>query len=269
MTGQPPGTLVRAPARLSRRGLVTLLLVAAFAASLLPVEWNLHTGGAAALGDMLAALLQPDLSPAYLARAGRAALLTVAYATTGMTVAVLLGIPAALVASGVLVRGRGARTASAGAARALLAVPRAPDELVWALLFVEIFGLSPWAGVLGIGLPYGATIGRVLAERLQDVPDEPLAALRSAGASEWQVLLYGRIPHVIADAVAYVSYRYECGVRAAAILSFVGLGGIGLEIDIALADLRFGRVWTLAAVLTLLIVAIDAASSRVRAWIAQ
>lgn len=267
MSPRPPGSLVRRPAELSRRGLLTLLLVGAFGLSLLTPEWSLHTGGLGAAGEIMTAIVRMDLSPSYLLRVVEAAGVTLAYATTGMTVAVLLGVPAALVASGVLARARPVRLLTSGGARSLMAVLRAMDELVWALLFVQVFGFSAWTGVLGIGLPYAAIIGRVLAERLQDAPEEPLRALRSTGASEWQVLVYGRLPQIMADVVAYLSYRYECAVRAGAILSVVGLGGIGLEIDVALADLRFERVWTLAAGLTVLIVAVDALSARVRQWV--
>lgn len=257
--------------RLSRRGVLTLILVTAVLASLVavvavdPADRLLNRGGLGLLTEILTSVLRPDLSPAFLARVGRATMLSVAYAVAGTTVAVVIGLPGALLASGVLARGRRLRLTSATAARGFLAVPRAIHEIVWALLFVEAFGLSPWAGILAIGIPYGAIIARVLAERLQDVPPAPLEALRAAGASQWQVLLFGRMPQIGPDVAAYLFYRFECAVRAAAILSFVGLGGIGLEVDVALADLRFGRVWTLLFALVLVIMAIDVVSARLRA----
>lgn len=269
-TSWPPGPRLTTP-RLSRRGVLSLVLVAAVLASLVavvavdPADRLLNRGGFGLLAEIVTSVVRPDLSPAFLARVGRATMLSVAYAVAGTTVAVVIGLPGALLASGVLARGRRLRLASVTAARGLLAVPRAVHELVWALLFVEAFGLSPWAGILAIGVPYGAIIARVLAERLQDVPSEPLEALRTTGASQWQLLVFGRVPQVAPDVAAYLFYRFECAVRAAAILSFVGLGGIGLEVDVALADLRFGRVWTLLFALVLVIVVIDVISARLRA----
>lgn len=257
--------------RLSRRGVLSLILVAAVLASLVavvavdPADRLLNRGGLGLLTEILTSVFRPDLSPPFLARVGRATMLSVAYAVAGTTVAVAIGLPGALLASGVLARGRRLRLASVTTTRGLLAVPRAIHEIVWALLFVEAFGLSPWAGILAIGVPYGAIIARVLAERLQDVPSGPLEALRTAGASQWQLFFFGRVPQVGPDVAAYLFYRFECAVRAAAILSFVGLGGIGLEVDVALADLRFGRMWTLLFALVLVIVAIDAVSARLRA----
>lgn len=271
MSATPGGHVgfVRVPPRPGRRGVAALLLLAGFAAALAGVDWSLHGRGLAAAGELLASVARPDLTPSFLLRVARATSITVAYAVAATSVAIAIGLPASLIASGVLARGRALRLVSSGAVRAVLGLLRAIDELVWALLFVNVFGLSPLAGILGIGLPYGATIGRVVAERLQDVPGAPLASLRSAGASRAQVLVYGRLPQAGADLVAYLSYRFECAVRAAAVLSFVGLGGVGFEIQIALDDLRFERVWTLVAGLVVLIALVDSGSARLRSWVAR
>jgi phosphonate transport system permease protein len=66
-----------------------------------------------------------------------------------------------------------------------------------------------------------------------------------------------RIPSVLPDITSYLFYRFECAVRTAAVLSFVGLGGIGFQIHIALSDLKFETVATLLYTLVILVVAID------------
>jgi ABC-type phosphate/phosphonate transport system permease subunit len=249
------------------RTALTALLALAFAASLVGLATDgpvWHPGGLRAAGALARSVLAPDLSPAFLLTAAQAALVTVSYAVAGMTVALLVGLPAALALSGVTVARPLPRRLLTGATRLVMGAFRAVHELVWALLFLVILGPVPAAGVLAIGLPYGATIARVIGERLQDVPAAPLEALRSAGATPLQVLCYGRLPLVAADATAYLWYRFECALRAAAVLSFIGLGGLGYRIQIALADLRFGQVWTLVAVLVLVIVAVDRVSGRAR-----
>jgi phosphonate transport system permease protein len=135
---------------------------------------------------------------------------------------------------------------------------------VWALLLLTVLGLTPLAGVLAIGIPYGATLARVLGEHLQNVPREPVEALAMTGATPWQQLAYARIPLASADIFAYLAYRFECAVRAAAVLSFIGLGGIGYRLTLSLHDLRFDRVWTLIAALVAIIAAIDVVSGRIR-----
>lgn len=259
-------SLVWVRARPAGRSLLSLLLVMAFALSVLAVagEPVAGSGGAKAAREVLASLLRPDLSLPFLRTVAEATLLTAAYAVAAMTVALAVGIPGALAVSGVLVRRRSARLASVSVVRGLFATVRAIHELVWALLLLIILGPNPIAGVIAIGLPYGATVARVLGERLTDVPAAPLAALTSAGSSPWQTLFYGRLPLAGADLAGYLFYRFECAVRAAAVLSFIGLGGIGFQIQIALADLRFERVWPLLAALLVLVVAVDRLSRYVR-----
>lgn len=249
------------------RALLTLALIGAVLVSVLTADFPgrvLHSGGVGALGEILASATRPDLSIDFLVKVLQASWRTVAYAVAGMTMAVLIGVPAGIIASGVLARRRGGRFLSVGLVRGFLAVLRSIHELVWAVIFVAAFGLSPMAGVLAIGIPYGGILGRIIAERLQDTPQEPLQSLRVSGASEMKVLLFGRVPMSIADLVSYFFYRFECAVRAAAVLSFVGLGGIGYRISIALDDLKFEQVWTLLFALVILIVCIDLWSAAVR-----
>jgi phosphonate transport system permease protein len=254
--------------RPGRRGLLLTVLVAAVAAAAARVGLGghgFHGGGAAVLWTVVRGLVELELSPDFLAgKLLPAAGVTVAYAVAAMSVALLVGIPGAIVGSGVLQRRRTSRVVVSTTTRAALGALRGADELIWALLLVFVFGLSPWAGVLGIGLPYGAIVGRVLADRLQDVPVEPTQALRAAGASETQILLYCRLPHALADASSYLMYRFECAVRTAAVLSFVGLGGLGLELTIALDDLEFGRAWTVLLALVGLVLMIGRLSHALR-----
>lgn len=259
--------LVPARPRPGARTLLSALLVAAFAVSVLAVggERLVASGGAAAVRDMLASLLAPDLSPAFLLTVAEATALTAAYAVAGLSVALVIGIPGALLVSGTLARSRAGRVASVAGGRGVFATLRAIHELVWALLLLSILGLTPLSGILAIGIPYGATIARVLGDRLADVPEPPLAALAAAGAGRWQVLAYGRLPLAGGNLAGYLFYRLECAVRAAAVLSFIGLGGIGLRIEVALADLNFGQVWTLLAALLVLVVVVDRVSGVVRA----
>ena len=256
----------------SPRTQLTLVLAAAFLWSVLSINSPagiIHTGGLDAAREIATAFVTPDLSPGFLGILLGDAWTTVAFAITGMTVAILLGVPLGVLASGTLQTGRLQRLGVMAAARAVLAILRAVHEIVWAILFVAAFGLSPAAGVLAIGIPYGGILGRVLAERMQDAPSQPLNALRAAGASESKVLVYGRIPASAADIVSYTFYRLECAVRAAAVLSFVGLGGLGFRITTALDDLAFERMWTAVFMLVLIIIGIDLWSAAVRRRLAQ
>ncbi len=259
------------PRVIESRRVITLILVGAFLVSLLGIDWDgglLRTRGLSAVGETLGALFRPDLSPELLGKAATAAWQTVAYAVAGLTVALSIGIPLGVIASGTIARSRVGAVIQIGAARGLLAFFRAIHELVWALLFVAAIGLSPMAAVLALGIPYGGILGRIYSELLQDVPQAPLDALRRSGASEWRVFLFGRLPMALPDMLSYTFYRFECGIRSAAVLGWVGLGGLGFQVQIALEDLAYQRVWTFLWVLVALVVLVDLWSSQVRRRIA-
>ena len=153
---------------------------------------------------------------------------------------------------------------AAAVVRLFLAGIRSIHELVWAVLFVTAFGLSPLAAILAIALPYGGILGRIYADLFNDVPDPPLQALRASGASPLRVLLYGRLPMALPDLLGYTFYRLECAIRAAAIMSFVGIRGLGYEIQLSLHDLLFNQVWTLMLFMVALVMVVDMWSSRLR-----
>lgn len=252
---------------LAGRGLLTALLLLAVLWSLTAIPWEgdlLHPGGGRTFRQIAGALLQPEVSWEVLRTGLMATWQTVAVAVAGITLAVALGLPLGIVASGTLARSSAARRASIGAVRLVLAFLRSIHELVWAWLFVVAIGLSPTAAILGLALNYTGILGRIYAELLTDVPEGPLRSLRSTGASERQTFLYGRLPMALPDVVSYTLYRFECGIRSAAIMSFVGIVGLGYQVQLALDDLRYGRVWTLVAFLAVLVVASDTWSSRVR-----
>ena len=252
---------------LQGRGALTAILVGAFLLSLTSVDWSgkiLHAGGIAAIGDIFEAILHPNLSSGVLNKAVRETWTTVAYAVAGMTVGLSIGLPAGIIASGTTTRTAWLRRMNVGVARGVLASFRGIHELIWAWIFVAAIGLSPMAAVFALGIPYGGILGRIYAELLQDVPEGPLRALRSAGAREWRVLLYGRLPMATPDMVSYGFYRLECGIRSAAIMSFVGLGGLGQQIQLSLADLDYSRMWTYVFFLIALIVVVDMWSTRFR-----
>ena len=79
-----------------------------------------------------------------------------------------------------------------------------------------------------------------------------------------RVFLYGRLPIMLGDLLSYSFYRFECAIRAAAIMSFVGIRGLGYEIRLSLNDLLFSEVWTLLLFLVALVLLVDYWSTRVR-----
>ena len=243
------------PGLLGGKGLLTVLMAAAFLWSLTAVAWGesvLHPGGLGSLAEILRASVTPELSPSFLALTLESAWTTVAYAVAGICLAVPLGLLLGAAASGVLFRSRRVGVPAVGGLRFLLGVMRAA------------LGLSPMAAVLALAIPYGGILGRIFADILNDVPEEPLTALRASGASELEVLVYGRLPMALPDMLGYGFYRLECAIRAVAIMGFVGVGGLGLQVQLSLDDLLYREVWTLLYAIIGLVALVDAWSSWVR-----
>ena len=252
---------------LESRRLLTLILFAAFAWSLSGVDWlgpMVHTGGPQSLLRFIQALFPPELSPDFLKLTLAASFQTLAYSVAAITVAVLVAVPMGLLASGVAARSARTGLPVAVAARFMLGAIRSVHELVWAVLFVYALGLSSATAILALALPYAGILGRIYADLLNDVPEDPLRALRASGASPFQVFLFGRLPMAFPDMLSYSFYRFECAIRSAAILGFVGIPGLGYQIQLSLHDILFDQVWTLLVALVFLVVAVDLWSTRVR-----
>ena len=149
-------------------------------------------------------------------------------------------------------------------ARTALNLMRTVPELVWAIFFVFAVGLGPFAGVLALGIHNGGVIGKLYAETLENVRRGPVEALRAGGARRASAFLYGALPQAWPQIVAYTLYRWEVNIRAAAILGFVGAGGLGQQMHIAISLFLESRLVTLIAAVFILVNAVDLMSGYLR-----
>src|SRR5207244_3095808 len=148
--------------------------------------------------------------------------------------------------------------------RGLLRFLRAVPDLVWALLFVVGFGLGRLPGALALGVSSAGILGRVYADLFEGVPPGPVVALHAAGASRMQVFAAAVWPQAAPSVAAYTLYSFECCVRAAAVLGFVGAGGIGGEINLSMRLFEYGQVLTLLLAFVVVVLLTDTASRRLR-----
>jgi phosphonate transport system permease protein len=148
--------------------------------------------------------------------------------------------------------------------RGLLAFPRAIHELIWGLVLLQVLGLNPLVGVLAIAIPFGAIVAKVFSEILDETPPEPLYALLNAGAPPLTAFIYGLLPQALPNLLSYTFYRFECSLRASAVLGIIGAGGLGYEIFLSLQSLRYEQLWTGFYALIVLNGAVDAWSAVVR-----
>jgi phosphonate transport system permease protein len=218
----------------------------------------------------LASFFPPAHSPDFLALVARESWRTVAIATAGMTLALVLAIPLTLASTRVLsvsaLTGRMARGPFwlRQLVRWLLILLRSIPELVWALVFVRVVGLGPTAGVLAIALTYGGMLGKVYGEILESGEHHATVSLMRNGATRLQAFLFGLLPQNAAELASYTVYRWECAIRSSVVLGFVGAGGLGQQLDSSMKMFNGGEVVTMLAVFVLLVAIADHVSAALR-----
>ncbi|TBW40222.1 ABC transporter permease [Azotobacter chroococcum] len=265
----------RDPATLPRLLLTVLalaLLWPGLSLSELDLGVLLHGDSAATMGNFVAAFWPPEHGHEFLDLLGRATLETLAIATAGMSLALLVALPAALLASRALSLSalhRGGRPAWWGAllrwpVRGLLIVLRSVPEIVWALLFVRAVGLGPSAGVLAIAITYAGMLGKVYAEIFESVDPRPARALLGSGSPRLVAFLYGILPNAAAEMLSYTVYRWECAIRASVVMGFVGAGGLGQQIDLSMRMFAGGEVASMLLTFFLLVLLADQLSRLLR-----
>ena len=241
--------------------LVSLLIAAAVLASFawLAIDFRALFAWESlrAMAAFVAEFYPPDLTSEFVARAAWGALQTLAVSALGTLLATVGGALLALPAAGRL------GGAPRALARLLLNVLRSVPELVWAALMVLAAGLGPFAGALALALHTTGVLGRLFAETLENAPPEPEAALLGAGSGMAPAFVYGTLPGVAAQGLAYALYRWEMNIRMAAVLGFVGAGGLGQMLYYHLSLFHQAQAATVLLAMVLLVFAVDAVSS---AW---
>lgn len=218
----------------------------------------------------LASFVPPNVQGEFLLEVASATWRTLAIATSGIALALLLAVPLALLASATLSISRlGGRMAPLPfvvrqAARALMALLRTVPELVWALVFVRVVRLGPTAGVLAIALTYGGMLGKVYAEILESADVHATQALLINGAGRLQAFAYGLLYNARAELTSYTIYRWECAIRSSVVLGFVGAGGLGQMMDESVKMLAGGEMATMLLVFIALVAAADTLSAWLR-----
>ncbi|HTN31279.1 MAG TPA: ABC transporter permease [Pseudomonas sp.] len=268
-------TAPRDPAALPRL-LLTLLALALLWPGLSLSELDLtalfRADNASVMGGFLSGFWPPAHDADFLQLLWQATLETLAIATVGMCLALLIAMPCALLASRALSLSalpRGGRPAWWAQAlrwpvRALLIVLRSVPEIVWALLFVRAVGLGPTAGVLAIAITYSGMLGKVYAEIFESVDPRPTRALLGAGSGRLAAFAYGVLPNAASEMLSYTVYRWECAVRASVVMGFVGAGGLGQQIDLSLRMFAGGEVASMLLTFLLLVLLADRLSRLLR-----
>ena len=184
---------------------------------------------------------------------------SISMAWVGTLIGALFALPLAFLAAENLV-GR----PIAWATRQCFNVIRAVPEIVLAMVFIPVFGLSPMAGVLAIGIHSIGSLGKLCYEIIEGIDRGPLEAADAVGANSVQRLRWAVIPQVAPELTSFMLYRFEINIRASAVLGVVGAGGIGTDLTEAIAYKEYGTAGLALIVVVVGTIAVDVVSGAIR-----
>jgi phosphonate transport system permease protein len=178
------------------------------------------------------------------------ALETLVMATLATLAGLVLSIPVAwLGAANITPLG----SASYVFGRLLMTLSRSVHEIVWALIFVSAVGLGALAGVLALAARSIGFISKTIAEAIEDVDNKPVEAIRAAGGTRFQILIFAILPQVIPVLLGNMIFEWDINIRRSTIMGLVGAGGLGLALFRQMAMFNYGGIATVILVILCLI----------------
>jgi phosphonate transport system permease protein len=217
--------------------------------------------GVGKLGDIVGLMLPPNPGEWAHVRLYLMSLVeTIAIALLGTLGASVIALPLALLAARNVIAARLLRFMT----RRSLDVIRSIDILIWALIWINVVGLGPFAGVLAIMTSDTGNFGKLFSEAIEAVDRKPREGI-VAGGSSWPVAMrFGALPQTLSNFVSYSLLRFEINVREAAVMGFVGAGGIGMDLIEAIRKFYYSDVSAILLLIVITVGIIDTLTGMVR-----
>ncbi|MBR1265984.1 phosphonate ABC transporter, permease protein PhnE [Bradyrhizobium sp. AUGA SZCCT0222] len=215
--------------------------------------------GLGQLGWITMMMIPPDPGgslPVYLVALGE----TLSIAMLGTTLAALLALPVSLLAAKNIVPSGIFRFP----VRRFLDSIRGVDTLIWALVWINVVGLGPFAGVLAIAVADFGAFGKLFSEAIEAADKKQVEGIRASGGNALHEIRFGLMPQVLPVIAGQVLYFIESNTRSATIIGIVGAGGIGLQLAEQIRVLEWQKVSFLILMILVAVAAIDWISSKLR-----
>jgi phosphonate transport system permease protein len=247
-------------ARLATPAMIVLAL-AIFVFGLVDLDFSPARllSGLSQLGWITLLMIPPDPGtslPLYLKALGE----TLSIALLGTTIAAALALPVSLLAARNIVPSNLLRFP----VRRFLDSIRGVDTLIWALVWINVVGLGPFAGVLAIALSDFGAFGKLFSEAIEAADKKQVEGIRASGGSALHEIRFGLMPQVLPVIAGQVLYFIESNTRSATIIGIVGAGGIGLQLAEQIRVLEWQKVSFLILMILVAVTAIDFISSKLR-----
>jgi phosphonate transport system permease protein len=241
--------------------LMIVLALAIFVYGLVDLDFSPARliAGLSQLGWITLLMLPPDPGsslPLYLHALGE----TLSIALLGTTIAAIAALPVSLLAARNIVPSAIFRFP----VRRLLDSIRGVDTLIWALVWINVVGLGPFAGVLAIAVADFGAFGKLFSEAIEAADRKEVDGIRASGGSKLHEIRFGLMPQVLPVIAGQVLYFIESNTRSATIIGIVGAGGIGLQLAEQIRVLEWQKVSFLILMILVAVAAIDWISSKLR-----
>ncbi|MBN2735904.1 MAG: phosphonate ABC transporter, permease protein PhnE [Spirochaetales bacterium] len=185
---------------------------------------------------------------------------TLAMAFLGTLLGFLFALPLSFIAAKNVNKNKGSRLLM----RRFFDFIRGINTLIWALMFVHVVGLGPFAGIMAIFVSDLATLGKLFSEAIENVDINQIEGTKSTGANGIQIIRFAYIPQVLPIMLSNALYFFESNVRSASILGVLGAGGIGLQLWDRIRVNNWKEVCFIIIMLLVTIAIIDVLSKKLR-----
>ena len=215
--------------------------------------------GLSQLGWITLMMIPPDPGsslPAYLSALGE----TLSIALLGTTIAAVAALPFSLLAARNIIPSAWLRFPVRRAFDSI----RGVDTLIWALVWINVVGLGPFAGVLAIALSDFGAFGKLFSEAIEAADKKQVEGIRASGGNPLHEIRFGLMPQVLPVIAGQVLYFIESNTRSATIIGIVGAGGIGLQLAEQIRVLEWQKVSFLILMILVAVAAIDWISGKLR-----
>jgi len=213
-----------------------IIALAVWSVRNLDINWNYFLDAHIQAKDLFVRMYPPDwghfediLTPL---------LETIHIATLGTVVTFVIALPCAFLAA----RNTTPNALTWAIGRFILVASRSINTVVWALIFVAIFGPGPVAGIWAITFRSIGFMGKLIAEAIEEIDHGAVEAIEATGASRLKVLLIGVLPQVLPIIYGTTVYRWDINIRESTVLGFVGAGGIGIQLYSSINEFYWDEV---------------------------
>lgn len=141
---------------------------------------------------------------------------------------------------------------------------RGVDTLIWALVFINVVGLGPFAGILAVAMSDVGSFGKLFSEVIETADRKPVEGIVSTGGSRSHRLRFGIVPQVLPIFLSQVLYYFESNTRSATVIGIVGAGGIGLYLSNEINQQNWDHVSFIILMILITVATIDFVSARIR-----